>query len=360
MKTLINLIGGQTIPNLIAYKFCQPMKIILLYSKGSEKIKDNFKNSLDHLLFEEQEIDPYNYDNIYQTVKKLISKNVKNELILNFTSGTKIMSLASFDAFKTENILSIYIDSEHDNVYKFKDDHSVIEKLDIKISSKEYLNLNGHNFEFDQPRSVDGARANYYEYLENNYNEQIRKFVDKINTEYEKDKNSFYKNEFRFNDKNFKYFWDNHRQTSIIIFDGNEFEISGKDSVKYISGLWFEDLVYNKKFLTNNIYEEINRNVHIKQKSGKQDMIELDIICQLKGSLHLFELKSGKPRREALNNLRTIKEQLGTYTKLFLISYFALNVNDPLMERMEDLGIKYFTYHSFQLDKCIGNINVNL
>ena len=124
--------------------------------------------------------------------------------------------------------------------------------------------------------------------------------------------------------------------------------------------MWFEDLVFNKKFSGNNIYEEIRRNVHIKDKRGRQDMIELDIIGLVKGNLHLFELKSGKPRREALNNLRTIKEQLGTYTKLFLISYFSLLDDDPLIERMKDLGIKCFNYHDFELAKCIEKSNINL
>jgi len=56
MKTLINLISGQTIPNLIAQKFISPDKIILLYSKGSVKQKENFKSTYRNVQFEEYEI----------------------------------------------------------------------------------------------------------------------------------------------------------------------------------------------------------------------------------------------------------------------------------------------------------------
>lgn len=360
MRILINLISGQTIPNLIACKFVNPDKVILLYTVGSIKQKDNFKMTYQNTQYEEYEVDAFNFEDVFFCVKNIIEKNSNNEIILNFTCGTKIMSMASFEIFRRTNLEAIYIDSENAKIYIFKGAQVYNKNLDITLTLEEHLKINGHIYQLDSEKFLDEGRKDYFEYLEKNFNESISKFLSIINAEFEKDRKSFYSNNFSLKQNGNEYYWDDHNQCSSIIFNGNKFVIYGKDSIKYITGLWFEDLVYYKKFLNNNLYDEVRRNIHIQDKKGKQDMIELDIVGLYKNNLHLFELKSGKPRREAINNLKTIKEQLGTYTKVFLISYFDLNDNDPLIERMQDLGIEFYKYSDFTLDKCLKKKNINL
>lgn len=359
MKTLINLIGGQTIPNLIAQKFVQPHKIILVFTKGSVKQKENYKNISPEMTFQEIEIEPYDYDSITNITSQIVNNN-SDEIILNFTGGTKIMSLASFSVFDNKKLLSIYIDSENGKIYKYKSGLAEIEEMNIKITLEEYLKLNGHIYQISDDKKVIDSRKEYYEYLENNYNLDISKFLDEINQRFEANKHQFYHDQFPIESGSLKYSWDNLRKISIIELNGHKFTIAGKDSIKYLTGLWFEDLVFYKKFYGTKYYNEILRNIHLQDKRGKQNMIELDIVGLVKNNFHLFELKSGKPRREALNNLRTIKEQLGTYTKLFLISYFGLEENSTLVERMQDLQITYYKYSDFELANCFEHSNINL
>lgn len=360
MKILVNLIGGQTIPNLIAQKYIEPQKVISLYSSGSIKQRDNYKSILNGILSEEIEIDPFNYSNIYDTIINILENNIGFELILNFTGGTKVMSVASFQAFKDRKLLSIYVDSEKGRIFKYNSDSQIIEDIDIRISSDEYFKLNGHIYQINSRQDNDDSKKTFYEYMEMNYNLRISKFLASINERYEKNKKDFYINNTELKSNNYYYSWDNESQTSIIKFNNQKFSIKGKDSIKYITGLWFEDLVYYKKFYGTKYYDEVIRNIHIQDRKGKQNLIELDIVGLYKNYFYLFELKSGKPRREALNNIRTIKEQLGTYTKLFLISYFDLPENDTLIDRMSDLGIKYFKYSDFNLEDCFAKSNVNL
>lgn len=360
MKILINLIGGQTIPNLIAQKYIQPDKIILLFSKGSIKQRDSFKSVFSNMTFEDKEIEPFNYNNIKAAAMDIIKNNSDDDLILNFTGGTKIMSVASYEVFKKENLLSIYVDSENSRIYKYKNGNASEEDMNIKITSEEYLKLNGHIYKIKDVNNPDESRQSYFEYLEKNFNEDISKFLTKINDKFEENKQAFYKNNNKTENGKNRYIWNDIEKRSCISINGQDFIISGKDSIKYITGLWFEDLVYYKKFQGTKFYDEVIRNIHIQDKFGKQDMIELDVLGLYKNNLHLFEFKSGKPRREAINNLRTIKEQLGTYTKLFLISYFDLPKGDTLRDRMEDLGIKFFKYNDFNLNKCFEQTNINL
>jgi hypothetical protein len=360
MKILVNLISGQTIPNLIAQKYIKPQKVILLFSKGSIKQRDSYKSVLNGIKFEEIEIEPFNYSNIYNEILNVLKNNIGNELILNFTCGTKVMSVASFQAFKNEKLLSIYVDSENGKIFKYNNDSQSTEDINIKITSDEYLKLNGHIYQINSEQEHDDSKKVFYEYMETNYNLSISEFLAGINEKYELNKKQFYINNTKLESNNYYYSWNNESQTSIIKINNQTFSIKGKDSIKYITGMWFEDLVYYKKFLGTKYYDEVIRNIHIQDKKGKQSMIELDIVGLYKNYFHLFELKSGKPRREALNNIRTIKEQLGTYTKLFLISYFDLPENDTLIDRMADLGIKYFKYSDFNLEECFDKSNVNL
>ena len=360
MKTLINLIGGQTIPNLIAQKFVEPQKIVLVFSKGSVKQKENYKKISPEIDFQEIEIEPYDYDTIANITSQIVNNNATDEIILNFTGGTKIMSLASFSVFSNKKLLSIYIDSENGKIYKYKPGYTEIDDINIKITLEEYLKLNGHIYQISDEKKVNDSRKKYYEYLENNYNIEISRFLDTINKSFEANKQQFYKSQFPIVSGKLKYSWDNLRNVSIIELNGHEFAIEGKDSIKYLTGLWFEDLVFYKKFYGTIYYDEILRNIHLQDKRGKQDMIELDIVGLFKNNFHLFELKSGKPRKEALNNLTTIKEQLGTYTKLFLISYFGIEENSTIVERMQDLQITYYKYSDFVLENCFESININL
>jgi hypothetical protein len=360
MKILINLIGGQTIPNLIAQKYIKPEKIYLLFSESSKKQKDNYKAILSKIQFDEAQIEPYNYDNIKKEIMDYIHTDSNNEFVLNFTGGTKIMSLASFDIFKELNKKAIYIDSENGKIYNYKDGKSHTESIDIKITSEEYLKLNGHVYKIPNEKNLDDAKKEYYEYLENNYSTKISSLLNEVNHTFERNKLEFYNNAKSIERCGNKYFWDNDAKSSIVELNEKVFNIKGKDSIKYITGLWFEDLVYYKKIDGTKIYNEVIRNVHIQDRHGKQDMIELDVIGLHNNILHLFEFKSGKPRREAINNLKTIKEQLGKYTKLFLISYFKLAKNDPLINRMHELDIIQYDYHSFKLENCIKQTNINL
>jgi hypothetical protein len=360
MTTLINLIGGQTVPNLIAQKYINPDNILLLYTKGSIKQKDCYKSVSPHITFSECEIDPYNFDQIQKVISDFIDSNSSDNIILNFTGGTKIMSLASFEVFKKLNYPSIYVDSENGNIYNYYHNKCLTDKIDVKISTEEYLKLNNHIYKIDPPKNIEQSRVEYYEYLENNFTPNLLKFLSLINSTYKSNNKKSFSNNTIIQDGPFFYSWSQESSSSKIIIDNKEFIISGKDSMYYITGLWFEDLVYNKKFLNNNLYDEINRNIHIKDKAGKKDMIEIDIVALHKNNLHLFELKSGRVAREHLNNLRTIKEQLGTYTKLFIISFFELDDPNVLNDRMRDLNIQFFKYSDFSLDKCFGKININL
>ncbi|MEM3373492.1 MAG: DUF1887 family CARF protein [Candidatus Anstonellales archaeon] len=192
MKTLINLISGQAIPNLIAHKFVSPDKIILLYSKGSVKQKENFKSTCRNVQFEEYEIEPYNFEKLSNLISEIISMHSGENLILIFTCGTKIMSVASFEVFRSKDLECIYIDSENGKIYRFLKDNVVAEELNITLTLEEHLKLNGHIYELSEGEKIDDEKRNYYEYLETSFNEAISEFLSQINDNYKTDKNNFY------------------------------------------------------------------------------------------------------------------------------------------------------------------------
>lgn len=359
MKTLVNLIGGQTVPNLIAYKWVKPDKVVLLFSENSVQQKNNFKQIISESVVEEREVKAFDFDSVKATSNQIISNN--DDVILNFTGGTKIMSTAAFLVFYQAERDAIYIDSENHRVLSFTENGMREDIHDIRITIEEYLKINGHEFEIGKVAGLDDGRKAYMDFMEDNHNVQLAKFLDAINQEFERDRKNFYRNEYAKEEGKYRYRWDNTEKKSIISINGNEFEITGKNSVKYINGMWFEDLAYERKFKSQTSFDEIKRNVHIKERKRKLDMIELDIVGIKGDTLYLFEFKSGKPRRETLNNLKTIKEQFGTYSKVFLITYFGIDENgDAINQRMEDLNIKFYKFSDLELNSVVSPRNPNL
>ncbi|MEW6508812.1 MAG: hypothetical protein AB1432_13815 [Bacteroidota bacterium] len=84
MTTLINLIGGQTVPNLIAQKYINQDNILLLYTMDSIKQKDCYKSVSSHITFSECEIEPHNFYQIQKVISAFIDSNSSDNIILNF------------------------------------------------------------------------------------------------------------------------------------------------------------------------------------------------------------------------------------------------------------------------------------
>ncbi len=120
MKTLISLIGEQPIPNLLPVLHLKPEQNILFYSDLTDTAARKLQKLLNIPDKDKVKIDAYDIDT---TRNKVLSKiDDTNDTTLNITGGTKLMSLALFQAALEKKIKFVYLQSEENQNILFNYD----------------------------------------------------------------------------------------------------------------------------------------------------------------------------------------------------------------------------------------------
>lgn len=113
MTTIISLIGEQNLPNLLPILYLKPAQVILVYTSFT---KDTAVR-LNRLLEGKVNVDsiPVNAYDIDQTQRTILEKArpfTSSEILVNITGGTKLMSLAAYQAARELNAPLFYLQSE--------------------------------------------------------------------------------------------------------------------------------------------------------------------------------------------------------------------------------------------------------
>jgi len=148
---MICLVGEQQIPNYLPIKCfsSQIDEILLVYSEKTKERAKKLKGLLERNSYSVDfiKVNAYDYRRIFEKIGEKVSQRDK-EFIVNFTGGTKIMSLAAFDlARELKDFLAIYLKSEKEFVmYEFAFKDGAISKIRTQpvretVSLDEYLEM---------------------------------------------------------------------------------------------------------------------------------------------------------------------------------------------------------------------------
>ena len=149
-RILINLLSDQVMQNLIVILDKKPDEVIALTTPKFKKQVDMFQ-WLSKIPHKNYDFEPFDFRADLDIIRKVVKGiSSEHEIIVNFTGGTKIMSLASvlslFELNRT-NISLIYLDTQNNRF------------LEMNMTS------NGLHFEKDRPISVH-VPFEYYVQLE--------------------------------------------------------------------------------------------------------------------------------------------------------------------------------------------------
>lgn len=139
MRTLVNLISEQMLPNVISTLALKPDKVILLTSQD-EKYKKNaefFKIYLnEEIELEIRQTDAYDYIKTYDICAEIM----KEGTILNVTAGTKLMALGAFLAAKDTKVPTIYVDTANRNIIKLNEANMITEDITFpRMMLKDFI-----------------------------------------------------------------------------------------------------------------------------------------------------------------------------------------------------------------------------
>lgn len=136
--TLISLIGGQALPNLLPALYLKPQRIVLVKTQQTNAVAEKIKPILEdnNIQVEELVVDAYDIAAVYQTLQDFIRQR-QGEFIFNLTGGTKAMVLAANQVSLKHKSQFIYLESERNK--------SII---------YYYYHTDGSEFKFDKKEPV--------------------------------------------------------------------------------------------------------------------------------------------------------------------------------------------------------------
>jgi hypothetical protein len=352
MKVLFHFVSGQLMPNYIASKIIQPDINVFLCTDEADKQYEKSVSYFDNP--QKEKLDAWDYDKIQLQLKKIIDKYSDDTIILNFTAGNKIMSLAGFNLFKDIQKQCYYINTEDNEYIKFDfvSNKIIKQELDIKCELKDILMLNAQKVEFSDIK-VEKVHKQIISTLENNEslssrllyisnkNNSTKNFIKEINNGKLKGSLIRYQN--------------NSSYVKIVMDDITliEHQESGVFLIDLLFGKWFEYVCF-EKLKRLNYFDNIEWGCTIKRKERSPDDTytdknEIDIIGNRGIYYFIFECKAGNIKAEAVDKLVAIKETyIGRYSSLFFISKYPLNKNysahKNVLEKINDNNIIHLIY----------------
>ena len=361
---LVSLISEQTIPNVQFIKWYtknnfQKYDLLFVSTKKMEQnLKSEFiKNALDgisnflgeikSLIVEENDM-----QNIQSNLKAFFEKLRYKDVIVNITGGTKMMSLISFQFFSNLKNSQIFYQPIAKPLLELFPESKEFEVNEI-LTLEEYLKANGIKYRFDNNCVRD------WEFNKTVANDLIIPNRTIIAAMVELQNTSYFKNIYKRKDfidflevEEEKFCLEKNKNISkndicnFIDCAGFDIKKVSLNDLRYFTGGWFEEFVYQKVLNEINVKpENVALNVHIEKGSDKN---ELDVVyLDLKNQLHVIECKSflegkdgAKVLNEALYKLQAIiKSKFGLNVKSHLYTKSVID-KESALNRASDFNIE--------------------
>jgi hypothetical protein len=155
MTLMIQLVGGQYLPNVLPVRHFHPEKVLLVYTDGTSTQHRNLKTLLQaETIVEALKTDAYDIHSIRSQLDTELQHFLPQdhdrptELLFNLTGGTKSMVLAAYEIAAQYNAPVFYLESEsgRSRVYRYgwhnrQLDLQSQEQLPEYLSLRDILNL---------------------------------------------------------------------------------------------------------------------------------------------------------------------------------------------------------------------------
>lgn len=363
---LVLIVSKETIPNVqfLKWYFRNNAKKADLLFVSSEKMENDGKSDaiLNACQSLSENFGTHNIirvsENDLQEISNKLCDCLKDcdhkEYIVNITGGTKLMSLAVYEYFHNkQNAMIFYqpMDKDLQKIYPEYGNCDVYGYLTID----EYMKAHGIEYK------KDNKCIKSYEYNKDVLNTIVINNKDTVQLLLTIQNDRYFINKFKHQYVNFPSVLDEYIKTSkdpkidnasrdkiidfIKLFDFDVEHLS-KNELRYITGGWFEEYVFQRTMYTENLSEDkIALNMHIEEASDKN---ELDVVYLDKSDkLNVIECKSfaegnetNKILNEALYKLQAImKSKFGLGANSYLYTK-SIITTDSVLKRAKNFRIK--------------------
>jgi hypothetical protein len=311
-NTLLGLVGEQPAPNLIplfadsgksAYDRVQ---YIVTDKKEIQDVGDQLISaigqdpSLTGIQVESPaSIDAWNLANSRKDCIREIEKFIKqgDAVTINLTGGTKIMSLAAFQAAVECGVSSIYVNTERNQILHFDHTgrHQDPTPYSVYIPIETQFRVAGREISQSlQPEDLPGGQVELAHYILDNYVIAHENLIRKILQQVRCVQKPLEPLQFTPKGKSVEAasriasygFWEWNRQT-------NTFTIRDQCAYDFLKGGWVETFVISA-LAKDRRFDQVLGNVKI---PAKNHVLELDVVVSRNGRLGIVECKTTGPAR---------------------------------------------------------------
>ena len=353
-KILVHLISGQTMPVYIAHKIIEPDIDACLFTESSRKQYENivvaFRNDIDEIL-----VPAFDYEDIYfkteRYVEEILDKN--DEVIFDFTGGTKIQSLALFNFAMKNGHKAIYINTQNHEYILFENYKEIKrEKFNVSIHPETYLALGGFGFsgETFEKYEKDPVASNFLKIMEEHY----KKLANVISRK----KNNLSGGSKIYISKNYVNIEIYHRDALLFSYKQNNVSKNYSNFLNklFAAGTWLEYLTY-KKIRNSLKFDYVEANVKIpygKSEENLESKNEIDVLAIQGVTPYVFECKTAPIKQEEITKLTSLRNiYFGRYCKLVIVG--LKEITNVKVEKLKDNNIEYVKFD--KLDEYLSKLN---
>ena len=374
-KILVNILSEQTIPNYIAIKEVDPDLVIAIASERYEHQIDTFTRATD---VEHVSVSAEPYD-LQGTIGKLTDAlkehGTGNELIINFTGGTKILSTAtilSVATLQNNSVELLYVATEKNCCELFEwENGAIASSKSITINSlmdfNVFIQLAGESI-----KNIGLSKNDHPSKTRKELSEWLFKYHKNIRKEYGCCFESIFGKRTIKPKHKITIDLNNHNTAELEWFDnklslkssvGDNFALLIDEPGQYFCGGWLEELCFNK-LLQSDGFDEVIGNVvmdlhddtkkAIAARAGRNhkpgDKNEIDVVVTKGVKVALIECKAGKDlHQDFLYKLTSLTRHFcGIFGQAFLVTtYYTMDQlkreKQQFLEKAEDMKVEIIT-----------------
>ncbi len=338
ISTHLILVSAQPIPNLtpILDDSLRPQKVVMLVSPDMQERSNALENILkprgigvERCLID----DPWNAARISDQVLDLLTQYPDGGIALNATGGTKLMSIAAYEAFRSEKLPIFYVHPEHDRLIWLSPKLPDVDLSD-RLKLKDYLMAYGaSSVEILDPTGVSAPIRQLTQQLLADINRYASE-LGALNYLAGQADNPRLSCQIESGPQSRPYLWellDLFEAAGLCKIDGHSLRFTDENARFTANGGWLELHTYAlclnlKKALS---IQDIASNITIKRQSGRAVVKnEIDIGLIKANRLHLIECKTGYLEKGAdvLYKLDSLRDLMGGLQgRAMLVSFNPLD-----------------------------------
>lgn len=360
MKIVVNLVSDQTIPNVLFIKEMSNADSYIFISTSKMESRSTSKNiaqsaNLSDKSYSIIEVQEDSLIDIEIKLQESLSFEDEDEIFVNITGGTKIMSLGVFNFFARLGSAKIFYlpIGKNELLQTFPLKKNTTSSLNARVTLEEYLKAYGVSFNSNS-FSNKNSLVKEYNITENIFSNIINGNKERFFSITELVRTNNFRNKVINKDKNDleAEIFNKVQELKTLGLKLESENFISKHETKYLTGDWFEEFVYYniKKYL-----EIPDENIGLGVQLIKNETPnEYDIIYTHNNALHVIECKTdisdsylGEEEKisylftSTLYKAATLKKEFGLWVNYYL---FTLNdfskLTDVQKKRASSLNIK--------------------